>query len=672
MKPPRRRRFHLPPALMEPSIDGSLKKVFNLIGRPKERPFQPDPFQLEALEAIREGDCLVTAPTGSGKTWIAREAIKGVLDSGGRAWYATPLKALSNSKWIEFGAYFGGQNVGILTGDTKENPEAPIIVGTTEILRNQMYDAMHEGTDFPCNLVVLDEAHYLGDPERGVVWEEVMIYLPARVHLLLLSATIGNAEEIAAWLSELRDKPCRVVREERRPVPLFPLFLNPTGRILPFMVKKKLNPQIRDFELEGRRIHVSPPFGEILKVMRALDLLPAIFFLKSRADCDAALKSCRRFDTERKDEGEFRRFLGEMLEKFPFLSNHRQLYYLEHCRVASHHGGQLPAWKFLVETMMNRGFLEAIFATTTVAAGVNYPARTIVMLNSDIFNGHDFAPLRGTEFHQMTGRAGRRGQDNIGFLMIIPGRFMDFRHIEGLLESGPESVESQIKADFSMVLNLLLSQSPEGIRQIVEQSFAVFQRRHRKKRGAQSLWKDFERHIAFLKEEGFVDEEDRLTFDGRWASQLRLDQPLLIAECLRKGALPENAALLAAMVSVFAYDGDQELRTRGFRHPPAKLLKAFRKVLSAVKPLQKKLEEKGFAVRPICFWPAQVIYDWARGWDWDDLVKGTGISDGELAMLVLRTADNLRQIRSLSATHEEIAAIAQEAIELILREPVVY
>jgi len=126
-----------------------------------------------------------------------------------------------------------------------------------------------------------------------------------------------------------------------------------------------------------------------------------------------------------------------MLTIFPFLKEHRQLYYLEHCRVASHHGGQLPAWKFLVETMMNKGFLDAIFATTTVAAGVNYPARTIVMLNSDIFNGHEFMPLRGTEFHQMTGRAGRRGQDRIGFLLVIPGRFMDLEHIARLLKSGP-------------------------------------------------------------------------------------------------------------------------------------------------------------------------------------------------------------------------------------------
>jgi len=174
--------------------------------------------------------------------------------------------------------FFGKERVGILTGDTKEHPDAPIVVGTTEILRNQMYDAMHESIDFPCDLVILDEAHYLGDSERGVVWEEVMIYLPPRVNLLLLSATIGNAEEIAGWLSSLRDKPCRVVREERRPVPLFPLFLHPRGKLFPLVARRNLHPQVRDFLLEGHRLHGMPPFGEILRVMGEMRLLPAIFF----------------------------------------------------------------------------------------------------------------------------------------------------------------------------------------------------------------------------------------------------------------------------------------------------------------------------------------------------------------------------------------------------------
>ena len=398
---------------MKPEIDTLLHSVFKKIGKPAQADFVPDSFQLEAIDAVRNADCLVTAPTGSGKTWIAQEAILSVFNRGGRCWYASPLKALSNSKWVEFSTRFDGANVGILTGDTKENTNAPIIVGTTEILRNQLYDTMHRGEDFPCDLVVIDEAHYLGDADRGVVWEEIMIYLPPRVNLLLLSATIGNDDELAGWLSGLRGKPCVVIKERKRPVPLYPLFLHPSGRIMPYLSNKKLfhglNEYMERAEQERRLRFFSPRLGEIIHALEQFHLTPAIFFLKSRAECDAALAHCHSAPPSFDDQ-DFDDDLAELLERFPYLRNHRHLSYLQRCRVGAHHGGQLPAWKFLVETMMNRGHLRAIFATSTVAAGVNYPARTIVLFNSDRYNGHEFSPMNGIDFHQMTGRAGRRGQ----------------------------------------------------------------------------------------------------------------------------------------------------------------------------------------------------------------------------------------------------------------------
>jgi ATP-dependent RNA helicase HelY len=189
-----------------PRLDPALKSVFKKIGIPEATPFMPDPFQVEALRHIEAQDVLVSAPTGSGKTWIAIQAIHRFLERGLSVWYASPLKALSNAIYQEFSKEFGSGRCGIITGDRKENPDAPVIVGTTEIFRNQLYDAMHEGIGVRADLVVLDEAHYLSDLDRGVVWEEVLIYLPARVRLLLLSATISNAEEVTAWLSEIRGK----------------------------------------------------------------------------------------------------------------------------------------------------------------------------------------------------------------------------------------------------------------------------------------------------------------------------------------------------------------------------------------------------------------------------------------------------------------------------------
>jgi ATP-dependent RNA helicase HelY len=664
---------------MKPEADPLLKTVFARIGKPAAADFKPDSFQLDALEAIRQDDCLVMAPTGSGKTWIAEEAIHSVFRKGGRCWYASPLKALTNAKWVEFSYRFDPENVGIVTGDTKENTNAPIIVGTTEILRNQLYDSMHTGENLNCELVILDEAHFLGDRDRGVVWEEIMIYLPTRINLLLLSATIGNGEQIAAWLSSIRGKPCRVIREEKRPVPLYPLFLHPSGRLMPLVHQNRLFGKIGEFvekRLTGRPERGIPPFGEMLDVLAPFHLLPAIFFLKSRSECDAALAMCRAPEDTTEDEA-FLEELEALLDRFPYLRNHRQLHELRTARVAAHHGGQLPAWKFLVEAMMKRGRLRAIFATSTVAAGVNFPARTIVLLNSDLFNGHEFLPLSGTEFHQMTGRAGRRGQDRVGFMLTVPGRFMDLIHVRKLLQKKPEAIVSRIRSDFSMVLNLLLSQTPEDIREIFAKSLATFQHHDRKRQGNDredqvDLWIEFQRHLRLLKEEGFVDDADRLTQNGVWASKLRLDQPLLIAECLRKNCLPQgDEKLLAAVIAPFVYDGDQDLLV--IRDElPRRLTRSYNRVRENLAELTERLKAGGFSSAPLFLWPAAVIHEWAMGGDWNRIIRKAGIADGDLAMLILRTADNLRQIASLKETHPQTAALAARAREAILREPVIF
>lgn len=223
-----------------------VKQLLDGIGIPPISPFKPDPFQLEALAALEFEDVLVTAPTGSGKTWIAREEIRRLLETGRRAWYTTPLKALTNSKYQEFSDEFGADRVGILTGDRKENSDAQLIVGTTEIYRNQLFDSLRGGSEVSADLVVLDEAHYLADEDRGHVWEEAIILTPPRIRLLLLSATIGNANEFAAWLEEVRGVRCGVISgPPKRPVPLRSAVLLPDKRLLPLLDDRgKLNPEI--------------------------------------------------------------------------------------------------------------------------------------------------------------------------------------------------------------------------------------------------------------------------------------------------------------------------------------------------------------------------------------------------------------------------------------------
>jgi ATP-dependent RNA helicase HelY len=240
-----------------------LRDLLAGIGAPKPAVFKPDPFQLEALAALEFEDVLVTAPTGSGKTWIAREEIRRLLDGGKRAWYTTPLKALTNSKYQEFSDEFGAGNVGILTGDRKENSDAPLIVGTTEIFRNQLFDALRGGEDVRADLAVMDEAHYLADEERGHVWEEAIILTPPRIRLLLLSATIGNADEFSAWITEVRGVHCGVVRRPgARPVPLRAAFLLPDKRLVPLRNEKgKLNPEIAKLSEQQQKDQQRGPVG---------------------------------------------------------------------------------------------------------------------------------------------------------------------------------------------------------------------------------------------------------------------------------------------------------------------------------------------------------------------------------------------------------------------------
>lgn len=229
-----------------PNYGRELRELLAGIGTPPPAPFKPDPFQLQALAALEFEDVLVTAPTGSGKTWIAREEIRRLLDQGKRAWYTTPLKALTNSKYQEFGDEFGAERVGILTGDRKENSDAALIVGTTEIYRNQLFDALRGGEDVNVDLVIFDEAHYLGDEDRGHVWEEAIILTPSRIRMLLLSATIGNAGELAKWIEELRGVRCDVItRPGARPVPLRSAFLMPDKRLVPLVnANGKMNREI--------------------------------------------------------------------------------------------------------------------------------------------------------------------------------------------------------------------------------------------------------------------------------------------------------------------------------------------------------------------------------------------------------------------------------------------
>lgn len=373
-----------------------------------------------------------------------------------------------------------------------------------------------------------------------------------------------------------------------------------------------------------------------------------------------------------------------LLAKVPHIAKHRQRWQLENLAVGSHHSGQLPAWKLVLETLMTEGLLDAVFATSTVAAGVNFPARTIVLLNSDRFNGKEFMPLSPTEFHQMTGRAGRRGMDNIGFALAIPGKFMDIRSIARLINSPASDVISQIKINFSMVLNLLLSHTPSQIEDLLKKSFAAFiikkQKNIKKSQhsytietdGYEYLVKDFYRHFNFLKKFDYVKANGVLTHDGRWAAKLRVDQPLMIAEAFKKGIFPESdPILLAAIMAVFVNEGETDDRMRK-ELIPRNLANLFFDIKDGLRPFLRQMLDSGFEARLFFLRPAVSIFAWASGQPWEKVVALSELEEGDLAMLILRTADNLRHIRALSGVFPEAAETASKSISMIMREPVYF
>jgi ATP-dependent RNA helicase HelY len=474
-----------------------VRRLLEGIGTPARGEFKPDPFQLEAFAALEHEDVLVTAPTGSGKTWIAREEIRRLLAAGKRAWYTSPLKALTNSKYQEFSEAFGGENVGILTGDRKERADAPLIVGTTEVYRNQLFDALREGRELGTDLVIMDEAHYLADEERGHVWEEAIILTPPRVRLLLLSATVGNAEEFAAWVAEVRGVRCGVVtRPGARPVPLRAAFLYPDGQLAPlFDEAGHFNAEIANFlqrstpqrhasnrwgerrePPRGARMHMPEmPPAALLSALGSYDLLPSIVFLPTRRRCDeaAAEAALGRRDAQIERREARRTLMRDFTAEHAEIRKHRHWNAVLNGGVASHHAGHLPAWKLLIEKLMSAGLLDAIFATATVAAGVDFPARTVVLSNIDVRRGQGWRTLTASEFQQMTGRAGRRGRDRVGFIVAAPGTHQDPQKMAALLGASPDPLESQFRATYTTLLNLLDAYGNFAqVREIAARSFA--------------------------------------------------------------------------------------------------------------------------------------------------------------------------------------------------------
>ena len=447
-----------------------------------EFPFELDDFQKEACNFIDEGKSVVVcAPTGAGKTVIAEHAINNALKNGTRIFYTTPLKALSNQKYYDFGEKYGQDKVGLLTGDTSINRNAQIVIMTTEVFRNMLY-----GTNFgsvtdnmkDVKYVVLDEVHYMNDEQRGTVWEESIIYCPTNVQIIALSATVANAQELTDWINTVHSK-TELVDTDFRPVPLKFFYFDssqPT-KLLPLLtpsgqLNKKIKPEKRVFgkKFQNKKSYVK----EIIRNLQENDMLPAIYFTFSRKKCDEQMEKCASLDLVTKSEkAQIRQFIDEFIAENPHLYNNKHIEYLLY-GVASHHAGLLPAWKILVEKLFQKGLIKVVFATETLAAGINMPARSTVISSTSKRTDSGHRMLTASEFLQMSGRAGRRGMDEVGYVTVVGTQFQTPEEVAELVLSDANPLESRFSPSYSMVLNLLQRFSLDEAKELILKSFGYF------------------------------------------------------------------------------------------------------------------------------------------------------------------------------------------------------
>ena len=456
--------------------------------------FGLDRFQELALDALDEGgSVVVAAPTGSGKTVIAQYAVARALAEGKKAFYTTPLKALSNQKYLELVARHGAESVGLLTGDNSINGTAPVVVMTTEVLRNMIYAS--SGALRGLRYVVLDEVHYLQNAYRGPVWEEVIIHAPAGVDLVCLSATVSNAEELAEWIRTVRGTTSAVI-EDRRPVELHDLYLlgdRTSDRLvlLPTLVDGRPNPEavamdsktLRHPGMRGRprgRLF-TPRRVEVVELLHEHDMLPAIYFIFSRAACDDAVTQCRREGGRLTTSEERRQIRAIATEHMQSLGDDdlRVLDYpawlsgLE-AGYAAHHAGLVPPFKEAVEACFAAGLVKVVFATETLSLGINMPARTVVIEKLTKFSGerHDF--LTPGEYTQLTGRAGRRGIDEVGYAVVLWSPFVPFDQVASLAGARTYALTSSFRPTYNMAANLVRRYPPDVAHHLLNLSFAQF------------------------------------------------------------------------------------------------------------------------------------------------------------------------------------------------------
>ena len=553
--------------------------------------FGLDRFQLEAIEAFDQRvNVLVSAPTGSGKTLIANYAIGRILERGERAFYTTPLKALSNQKFHELCAQFGPSRVGLLTGDTSLNRNADVVVMTTEVLRNMLLTESQQLMTL--GLVILDEVHYLQDPFRGGVWEEVLILTPSAVRFVALSATVGNADFVGEWFSSVRG-PTSIIVERERPIKLHDHVAlvrrgQPHADVIDLLDGLRLSDEARRVDnlmKSTRRFRAGPkwngakssspppPFraprrSELLMALERDDLLPVIVFIFSRAACDDAVHQCRRdglMFTSPDERREIEAIANARLIDFTDddLTALEFADFLDSLRrgLAMHHAGMVPAFREIVEACFERNLLAVVFATETLALGVNMPARSVALERFTKFSDAGRAFLTSGEFSQMTGRAGRRGLDDEGHAIVCFSNEVALHDVARVALAPPSDLHSSFRPTYNFTANLINHFEFDTALEVVQRSYAQFEADHRPTGSKRPLGEQMIARHQVLEELGYA-EGWTLNRQGQLLRSIYHECDLLIAESIGAGVFEGlEPAQLAGLLSCFVYESKRAMRT---------------------------------------------------------------------------------------------------------------
>jgi ATP-dependent RNA helicase HelY len=635
-----------------------------------------DPFQHRAMDAIDRGESvLVSAPTGSGKTLVADYAVARALEAGGKAFYTTPIKALSNQKFAELGARYGAQRVGLLTGDVSHQSGAPIVVMTTEVLRNMLFARSSLLDDL--HVVVLDEVHYLQDPYRGSVWEEVLVLTPPGVAFVSLSATVNNAEEFGTWLTSVRGT-TRVVVESHRPVTLHHHYaVAERGRdgvsVLPLLRDGAPNPA--GLKLDDRRKRSShqrfraPRRTEVVEYLKDAGMLPAITFIFSRAACDDATRQVVTEGVRLTTDEERARIRALVESSVERLSDDdlRTLGYGQwsaalEAGVAPHHAGLVPAFRQAVERCFSEGLLKVVFATETLALGINMPARTVVVERFAKFRGSDTSALTSGEYQQLTGRAGRRGIDTVGHAFVLWNQAATFGLVARTAVAPPPDLVSSFHPTYNLAVNLVRRWSREEAQGLLESSYGQWQAPP----GSESLVVQLDRRLAILGDRRFLDGW-ALTEDGLRLAGIYHESDLLVAEILRAGLFDDlEPAHLAGVASALTFEA-----RRAGDDPPVPRQARVAERLAAIDALAAGLraDERRVGLRRTRGPDgglARSVVAWASGGTLDAVLRDAEVAPGDFVRNVRQVIDLVRQVGQV-AESAATRGNAELAVSLLRR-----